>query len=53
MVRLRCALSGAGDPQRAVTDAAAVREFVVDHHGQLSPLSTREALKWLNRKERG
>jgi 3-methyladenine DNA glycosylase AlkD len=35
------------------TDAAAVREFVADHHGQLSPLSTREALKWLNRKERG
>ena len=35
------------------TDAAAVREFVADHRGQLSPLSTREALKWLNRKERG
>jgi 3-methyladenine DNA glycosylase AlkD len=35
------------------TDADAVRRFVADHHDQLSPLSQREALKWLNRKERG
>ena len=35
------------------TDAAAVRAFVNDHQDQLSPLSQREALKWLNRKERG
>jgi 3-methyladenine DNA glycosylase AlkD len=33
------------------TDAAAVRQFVAGHP-ELSPLSTREALKWLQRKER-
>jgi len=33
------------------TDAGAVREFVTTHP-ELSPLSAREALKWLQRKER-
>jgi 3-methyladenine DNA glycosylase AlkD len=33
------------------TDAAAVRQFV-GAHPELSPLSAREALKWLQRKER-
>jgi 3-methyladenine DNA glycosylase AlkD len=33
------------------TDAAAVRQFVAAHP-ELSPLSAREALKWLHRKER-
>ncbi len=33
------------------TDAAAVRRFVATHP-ELSPLSAREALKWLQRKER-
>jgi 3-methyladenine DNA glycosylase AlkD len=34
------------------TDAAAVRQFVTTHP-ELSPLSAREALRWLQRKERG
>jgi 3-methyladenine DNA glycosylase AlkD len=34
------------------TDAAAVRQFVATHP-ELSPLSAREALKWLQRRERG
>jgi len=32
------------------TDAAAVRQFVTDHP-ELSPLSAREALKWVQRKD--
>ena len=32
------------------TDAAAVRRFVADHDAELSGLSQREALKWLDRR---
>jgi 3-methyladenine DNA glycosylase AlkD len=32
------------------TDAAAVRRFVADHDGELSGLSKREALNWLDRR---
>ena len=32
------------------TDAAAVRRFVADHDAELSGLSKREALKWLDRR---
>jgi 3-methyladenine DNA glycosylase AlkD len=32
------------------TDADAVRRFVADHGSELSPLSQREALKWLSRR---
>jgi 3-methyladenine DNA glycosylase AlkD len=32
------------------TDATAVRTFVTQHAGELSPLSRREALKWLDRR---
>jgi 3-methyladenine DNA glycosylase AlkD len=32
------------------TDPVAVRRFVASHAGVLSPLSTREALKWLERR---
>ena len=32
------------------TDEAAVRRFVADHHAELSGLSKREALKWLDRR---
>lgn len=32
------------------TDEAAVRRFVADHHAELSGLSKREALKWLERR---
>jgi 3-methyladenine DNA glycosylase AlkD len=33
------------------TDADAVRRFVADHSSELSPLSQREALKWLARRQ--
>jgi 3-methyladenine DNA glycosylase AlkD len=33
------------------TDADAVRRFVADHASELSPLSQREALKWLARRQ--
>jgi 3-methyladenine DNA glycosylase AlkD len=36
--------------QYSKTDAAAVRRFVADNDGSLSPLSQREALKWLARR---
>jgi 3-methyladenine DNA glycosylase AlkD len=32
------------------TDETGVRRFVMTHRGKLSPLSAREALKWLDRK---
>jgi 3-methyladenine DNA glycosylase AlkD len=35
------------------TDAAAVRRFVAEHEGELSGLSKREALLWLNGGRKG
>jgi 3-methyladenine DNA glycosylase AlkD len=38
--------------QHSKTDAAAVRRFVAEHRDELSGLSAREALKWLDRPPR-
>ena len=38
--------------EHSKTDAAAVRRFVADHAGELSGLSRREALVWLDRRSR-
>ena len=43
---------GWGLREYSKTDEAAVRRFVADHDAVLSGLSKREALKWLDRRER-